>query len=466
VTTRKPPARPDSEPLARFERALAPLWQTEPQARVLLALSGGVDSRVLLELLRRMRRRRPLQLRAVHVNHHLQPAAAAFAREVAAMCRALEVPCRIRHVRGLVQKGVSIESVARTARYALLRQELKAGEFLLTAHHLDDQAETLLLQLFRGAGVDGLAAMPVETEFGRGRLLRPLLDFAREELEQLATQWQMRWIEDPSNGDERFDRNFLRLRVMPQLRARWPSLPRVLARSAAHLADAAILLGASGDALRATLQRGRRLDIAACRALAVPQQRLVVRSWLRALGLPSPDTRHLQRILVELLPAAADRHPLVEWAGASVWRDGVWMRAAKRRPPRPMLRPGARGTPMAWHWRQQGLRGLRWQAQPSGPIDGARLPASLELRARAGGEKLRPAPRAARRPLKDLLREARIPARDRQSLPLIYADGQLLAVGTRFVNFDHPAVGAVSREPGGFVRSRSAQGTSTTPDSE
>ena len=465
ASTRKPRARPETEPaadpVARLAAELRPHAADWPQARFLLAFSAGLDSRVLLELLVRLRARSPFALRAVHINHHLQPAAAGLARAARDVCRRLDVPCRVRHACGIVASGESLEARARVARYALLAQELRAGEILLTAQHCDDQLETVLLQLFRGAGLPGLAAMPAAADFGRGRLVRPLLAWQRSELAALAGRWRLAWADDPSNLDTRFDRNFLRRDIIPALQRRWPALATTVARSAAHIAAAAELIKSQAlDDLRA-IQDGAALNMQKLRDLPIARQGNAVRQWLRLLGLTVPDQTHLRRVLGELTEAGPDRHPEVRWPGGCVWRDRGQLRAAAKLPPRALLLAGATATP--WDWRAAPYGGLRWQADAQGPVDGKLLPALIELRPRTGGERLRPSAHGARRALKDLLREAAVPVRERAALPLLYADGELLAVGARWINFGHPAVCRPALEPGRFVANNLLRSHRSTP---
>ena len=438
------------DPVARLEAELRQRIEGWPRARLLLACSGGVDSRVLLELLVRLRRQRQCELRVVHINHHLQPAAANFARGVRQFCGELAVPCRVRHARGVARRGASVEAQAREARYALLAAELRAGEILLTAQHCDDQLETVLLQLFRGAGVEGLAAMPASAPFGRGLLVRPLLSWRRADLENIAQRWELQYLDDPSNRDTRFDRNFLRQEIIPRLNARWPALASTVARSAGHLAAAALQIRTQAAQDLARVQETEALDIGLLLALPAARQRGVVREWLRCRALALPDQAHLQRILKELIGARPDRHPHVVWRGVAVWRDRGTLRSAAELPRRSSLAP-AQGAALAWDWRSGSCHGLRWQADPYGLVDGSLLPPRIEVRFRAGGERLRPAARGARRPLKDLLREAAVPAGSRNALPLVFTPAGLLAVGARWTNFDHPAVRSGALEPGGFV---------------
>ncbi len=417
--------------------------------RLLLAYSGGLDSTVLLHLLARLRDagrrsdRDPArwQLRAVHVHHHLQPEADRWAQRCRAECGALRVPFTLRHVHVRAGRGVSLEAAARDARYAVLAALLRPDELLVTAHHEDDQFETMLLQLMRGAGLAGLAAMPDVTRFARGWQLRPLLTVDRPALEAWARNAGIAWIEDPSNRDSRFDRNFLRHEITPRLREHWPSAAAVAARSARHAADALELLQTLGASDLAAVGVEGAIDLAALASLSAARQRHVVRHWIAQRGLPLPDERHLARILTELPAARADAVPEVSWAGISVRRHRGRLHCVAPLP--------APGMERRWAWRREpaielgvGLGRLCLRADAAGPVALGLLPPMLTVRWRSGGERLQPRVGAPRRALKDLLREAAIVPWQRSRMPLIYAGPRLIAVADSLVDV---SVGATSR---------------------
>ncbi len=207
--------------------------------RLWVAYSGGRDSHVLLSLLAAIRARlEPVELHIVHVNHDLSPNAAKWAQHCAMVCQALKLPYQALNVDATPMVGESQEAAARNARYQALEQLLVAGDALCTAHHQEDQAETLLLQLMRGAGPKGLAAMPESAPLGEALLLRPLLGVSRDTLCSYAQTQGLEWIDDESNFDTRFDRNYLRREVMPRLKKRWPAAAQTVSRSAAHCAKA------------------------------------------------------------------------------------------------------------------------------------------------------------------------------------------------------------------------------------
>ena len=442
-----PPVRPkrrSTSPVSLtdlIDGRLTELVPAYPAGALVLALSGGLDSQVLLAALVRLRKRRRFALRVIHVNHHLQRDADRWAAAVRQHCKALAVPVRVRHAQIALRRGDSLEAEARKARYALLAKEMRPGEVLLTAQHREDQLETVLLQLTRGAGVDGLAAMPAGMPFGKGNLVRPLLEVGRAALLQTARQWHIDWIEDPSNADLRFDRNYLRHEVLPRLQARWPSLASTAARSVSLLAEARAAVAALADLDLAQVRRGRSLELAKMQKLSLARQAAVARTWLRELGLALPDSTHLQRIVVELPGARLDAQPNVSYGGVIVRRFQGALWADK--PGRARATKGA-GKEIDWRWQQaaKSATGLSLRAAATGSIARSALPRVLQVRWRQGGEKLRPTANGQRRPLKDLMREAAIPPWLRNEIPLVFADNELLAVGDLWVNCDHPAVKA------------------------
>ena len=277
--------------------------------RLVIAYSGGLDSQVLLHVLATQRRAcwPERRLQAVYVNHGLQAAATAWGAHCTESCRALQVPLQIRQVTVDPLSSEGLEAAARRARYAVLAAELGPDAALLTAHHRDDQAETLLLQLLRGAGPHGLAAMPAAVPLGAGWLLRPWLDIDRASVLAYAQDHDLFWVEDASNRDTQFDRNYLRHQVMPLLRQRWPSATRALARSAHWCAEAATTLDqqAASDLAQIATRQADRLPLAGLRPLSAARQRSLLRYWLRSLALPVPGHRQLEQLRTEALSAAA-----------------------------------------------------------------------------------------------------------------------------------------------------------------
>ena len=399
--------------------------------RFCLAYSGGADSTALLAAMGVLRARFRLELRAVHVNHQLQPAATRLARAARASARRLGVACRVVLAPVKPVRGASPEAAARAARYAALRAALRKGEWLLLAQHQDDQAETLLLQLLRGAGVAGLAAMPARA----GLLLRPLLDVPREHLVAYLRRRAILWTDDPSNADERFDRNYLRLRVLPLLRARWPGLGVTLGRSAALAAEAQGLLAEAADTQLRPAWDGAALRVSVLRRLGAAARGNALRRWLDLQGIPMPDQRRLREISGPLLQARYDAQPRVHWNGGEVRRHGDRLYAAQD-----SVVPAASGRVRPsllavrdWRWRRHRRLDLSdgaWlelRADPHGGLLGSALPDQLQVAFRRLDGKVAGLPGS--RQLKRLLQSPAIPPWQRSEVPLLYANGRLIAVG-------------------------------------
>ncbi|RCL28297.1 tRNA lysidine(34) synthetase TilS [Pseudomonas sp. AFG_SD02_1510_Pfu_092] len=393
----------------------APAWY--------IAFSGGLDSTVLLHLLADYARHHPAPpLRAIHIHHGLQSAADAWPAHCQTVCERLRIDLQVVHVQ--VRPCASLEQAARDVRYAAFSQVLGPGDILFTGQHRDDQAETLLLRLLRGAGLRGLAAMPAQRALGQGSLVRPLLGCSRQQLQDYAQAQRLSWIEDPSNADTQFARNYLRGEVFPQLQLRWPQAGQNLARAAEHLGEALGLLDelARGDLAQA--QEGApvawpgldSLDLATLTALLPARQRNALQYWLsRRTRLP--DTRHWAG-WADLCNAAADARP--------VWRhaDGQ------------LLRSQGRIWWLSGDWLQQ-PRGEQAWVNPALPlllpgngsvcVTGAAAAGGLRIAYRQGGEVL-DVPGRGRRDLKRLLNEQQVPHFLRPRLPLLFHGERLLAV--------------------------------------
>ena len=279
----------------------------KPNQRVLLALSGGLDSTVLLHLLATVRQTHPFELHALHVHHGLSINANIWADFCLKQCTMLNVPAEIARVHVDKNSRLGIECAARQLRYdALFNAKVNdvQPDFIVTAHHQDDQAETLLLQLFRGAGVKGLSSMAAVDE--SRRLLRPLLDITRQDLQDYAKQHQLSWCDDESNDDTQYERNFVRHKIMPTLEARYQSISTVLARSASHLAEASHLLDvlAAEDAKK--LVDNNSLCLMELSVMDMPRAKNIVRWWFSENKLAMPSSEHLAEIIQQLLNAKPD----------------------------------------------------------------------------------------------------------------------------------------------------------------
>ncbi|MCL5261242.1 MAG: tRNA lysidine(34) synthetase TilS [Gammaproteobacteria bacterium] len=396
-----------------------------------VAFSGGLDSHVLLHALAKIRDANPhlnLQLTAIHINHNLSANSLSWAEHCQKICAMLNIPCLIKDI--FVTKtdivGKSLEEVARKLRYQAIAAFLPENSCLLTAHQQDDQAETLLLQLFRGAGVRGLAAMPVKTTFGKSLLIRPLLDFSRAALIEYATTNELKWIEDESNASINFDRNFLRLEIMPKLKMRWPGILQTLHRAATNAAEMTLLLDelAAADYLE-TKASGSRLVISKLLLLSPERQRNLIRYWLKKLHLALPAKTKLLQLQKDVLHARLDANPLVHWDGVEIRRYQGELYAMEPLPKilenlilpwdltKPLKLPANLGTLIA----------KNISAATTAKIDLEKI----SVRFRNFGANCRLKKRTGTKQLKKLFQDWKIPTWQRDRIPLVFF-GEEIAV--------------------------------------
>lgn len=404
-------------------------------SRFVIALSGGLDSTVLADALWRTADLHRTPLLAVHVDHGLQrgsPEFAAFCRQFADQ---RSMPFDMVRVEVDQASGRGLEAAAREARYAALKRIVAEGDWLLSAHHRDDQAETLLLNLLRGSGPLGVAAMPALRRLGSGWLARPLLDVARGELEDYARQYAVESRDDPSNEDLRFDRNFLRHEILPPLRERFGDAGGRLARSAALARDASDLLDQLADLdLEALLDASGRVAVEGLKTLSASRQRNALRRLARRTGIAVPAAVHLEQIRDTLIEAREDAMPEVSWPGGEArrFRDRLYLL--------PPL-PDAGLEEQAWACARPLFLGPQLGTLETRPTDGEGLASDLAdrgliVRARRGGEEFRHASHGPTRKLKKLLNEHAIVPWMRDRLPLIYSGDRLVAVADLWIAAD------------------------------
>lgn len=388
-----------------------------------VAYSGGMDSCVLLHALAALPQARTRGLRAWHVHHGLHHGAGDWARHCESVCTALAVPLTISPVSVARDSGTGPEAAARDARRAAFAEGLADGETLALAHHGDDQAETFLLRALRASGPDGLGAMRPLRRFARGWLWRPLLGVPRAALLEYARAQRLEWIEDPANDDTDLDRNYLRHRVLPLLRERWPQADAAFALSAALCAEAAVLL-AGEDATALAAARGvDRGTLLIERLLALPAARRarVLRRWIGELALPPLPAQGVARIEQDLLAAESDSEAAFAWSGAVVRRWRGQLHARREQPP----------LPEDW---QTGWDGSAPLALPGGGrllLEGATaFDRPLRVHARRGGERIALPGRGHTHALKHVLQDLGVPPWRRARMPLLSdAEGALLAAG-------------------------------------
>ena len=405
--------------IKHLEGILRPLVQ--PQQKLLLAFSGGLDSRVLLDLLVKLKPVLEFELHAMHVHHGLSPNADKWSYFCIETCHDLGVPITVERVEVPRNNHLGIEATARKARYTVLNAA--EADFILLAHHQDDQAETLLLQMLRGAGIKGLSAM-AEHDVER-RYVRPLLNVSRAALFSFARQHNLQWVEDESNTDVAYDRNYLRHQILPVMEARFPAARKTLARTTSHLAEAYHLLDELAELDAKQCIQGEQLDLSTLASLSEPRARNLLRWWLSFHELAMPSSKRLQEMLRQLLHARRDAALKIA-VGDDLWlrryRDFAYLEATGT------IRSG----------------GLTWQGESELQLpDGTKLLfeekvgtglaakrlgiTRLQIRYRQGGERFKPAANRPTRTLKHLLQEAGMPPWERERLPLIH-HGESLAV--------------------------------------
>lgn len=425
---------------ALLSESLSRLVRDVHAARFCVAFSGGVDSTALLHATSVLRNDWPhMALRAVHVNHHLQRQAGDWVSHCREFAARFSIPLQILDVAVRPARGESTEAAARAIRYAALSQLLMPGEHLVTAHHRDDQLETILLQLIRGAGVAGLSGMPDSAVIARGILLRPLLGVDRADLAAYCRSAELPWVDDNSNDDLRFDRNFMRQRVLPVLRGRWQGMADSVTRSALHLAEAQALLDERAQEDLVLARDGANLRISALRALAPARVRNLLRFWIDRANYPVPSSRVLDQVLVQMLSARTDAMPLIESGQVQLrrYRDGLYLCRPPPEPPRQAL---------DWAWREDDELELpegfgRLRLRPARPGEaGMRIsPAVVQVRWNHDTHLIKLSARGSRRTLRNLFQEHGVVPWMRRCLPQVFVGDLLAAIADLWIDAEFRA---------------------------
>ncbi len=412
------------------------LHALEALSRYVVAYSGGLDSTVLLHALATSSEQHGVPLLAIHVDHGLQKDSEQWAEQCSTAVAALGVEYQSMRVTVDSNSGTGQEAAARDARYAALASLMSPGDWILSAHHQDDQAETLLLNLLRGSGPAGIAGIAALRPFEDGFLARPMLTFSQHSLQDYATQHDLSWIEDPSNSDSSFDRNFLRRDILPRLESRWPELAKRLYRSSRIAGDTASLLDALAaiDA-QALGDRYDRLRVDVLRSFPVERQRNVLRYALRQLGMATPSAAQLQRVLDEVVAARDDAEPVLKWSGVEVrrFRNCLYLLT-----PDQSELPADTAVPKGCDRIElgHGLGALRLESGATQGLDRNLFERGVELRYRQGGEKLRLVNQSHTKTLKNLLQESSIVPWMRNRIPLVFAGDELVAVADLWLAAD------------------------------
>ena len=401
---------------------LANLRQLPAPGTYWVAYSGGADSTALLRALHELGDEVGVRLKALHVNHGLHPDSDGWQHHCEEFCRSRGIHLRCTDISVNRKAGTGLEAEARRQRYAVAKALLNEGDFLLTAHHSDDQSETVLLNLMRGSGVDGLAGMPRTRQLGKGWLVRPLLSFSGQSLRTYLAGLDIDWIEDVSNADEAYDRNFLRHSLMPVLERRWTRASDKIALSAVYCREASELLSDVADTwLSACLVHPQVLKTNSLSDAGPARLKLVLRRWLHLRGAPPMPARRLEELCRQCGQASPEHHVKVSWDGwlVQLYRHRLWLQPAE----------SLTECPNA-EWSTPGTLDL-------GPVTGqlsiepveAGLPANLKVSPRRGGEKIHLSPENLHRSVKNLLQEASVPPWLRASIPLLQLNGETVALG-------------------------------------
>jgi tRNA(Ile)-lysidine synthase len=419
-----------------MQQLIACLHSLNHTRHIYIAYSGGIDSHVLLHACATQPELKH-KITAVYVHHGLQLKAESWAIHCQQEAEKLNVSFQLLRVNAHPKKGQSPEEAARDARYQALESLLNDGDVLLVAQHQEDQLETVLLQLFRGAGVQGLAAMPKVISFGKGKMLRPFLDISKQTIQHYAQKHGVCWVEDPTNQCDDYDRNFLRNQIVPLLKTRWASVAKTVSRSANHCANAQQLLDEIAEKLLTEVMTSSplkdcqsfstSLSISKLLELDSNKQSLVIRQWFKQLNLQMPSAKFVEDIFKTVIAAKSSSNPQLKKAGVVIRRYQDNLYCSKDL-------PGFKN-----------LEGLVWKQSQNQILlaDNSllqRLPATsgipvslwqaakVTIRYRQGGEKISLAGREGQHTLKNLFQEAAIPPWERNLIPLIFFDEELIAV--------------------------------------
>ncbi|TWX73872.1 tRNA lysidine(34) synthetase TilS [Colwellia sp. C1TZA3] len=432
-----------------IELALVNFFKPIPENPIIIAYSGGVDSQVLLVALAKLKQQRQLPNAIVvcHVNHGLSPDADAWQMFAQQQCKRLSLPFISDKLHLKKQAQQSLEAIARDARYKVLVQASTEPAIIVTGHHLNDQAETFLLALKRGSGLKGLSAMQASLPFAQHTLARPLLSISRTDIVAYANQQQLSWIEDESNTDERFDRNFLRHQILPTLNERWPSINKTIARSAEHCLEAQQLLDELAQQDLADCQHSSyQLSVAKLNVLSEPRLKNLLRYFLSRHHFLMPSRQQLMQICQQL-NAEADKSPVIQLAACcirryktalyltpiyqdlSLWQQSLDLVILANEKPLNIFLPDELGVLSFSSLLVQKQDINHWQALIKKPQKNQ----LVTIRFSHENPSCLPQYRQHSRPLKKVLQELAIPPWQRKRLPFIYYDDELVAVAGQFV---------------------------------
>lgn len=407
---------------------------TKPHHKLLVAFSGGRDSHVLLDALVKLKAHYQFQLEAIHINHGLQAVASEWVRHCSDVCDAYGIPLHTINLSLQILPGESLEEKARIHRYQAMQNHVDEHTILLTAHTIDDQAETYLLQLIRGSGVKGLAGIAPNKSFGKGALARPLLSISRNEIATYAKQRHLTWIEDPSNQNLKLRRNFIRSEILKPLERLHPNSSHCIARSAKHCQDTLTILEEylDQDLAKCLGDKPLTLNAEKLKAFSAQKQAWVLRHWLSQHQVSLPSLRKCQELLRQMLGAKEDAQPQVSW--------GTWQLRRYKQLIYLLSTNELFDTSVKHEWHLQSpiqlTNGQRWHAIPTlgrGVAIAKLVDDTIQISYRQGGERCHLANQQNSKALKKVLQQLDIPPWEREKLPLFYHGESLIGVGSLFI---------------------------------
>ncbi len=393
-----------------------------------VALSGGLDSCVLLYLFYLNKKRINQKVQVVYVDHQLQKLSQDWDVFCKALCQDYGFDYQCLKITGSCPKEMSVEEWAREERYKLISDEMEQDDILFTAHHQDDQMETFFLQMLRGSGPRGLVAMPVHKVFFCGYHIRPFLDCSRNDLQLYAKKNGLKYINDPSNEDVRFNRNYLRNKLLPLIKERWPGYKEAVSRLIKHQQEVKLLLDevADQDLVQALLESSSGIDMKKIEALSISRKKNLIAYWLKQQGLNQPNAKHMEQLINDIFGAAEDKNPCVNWEGVEVRRYRNILYA---------LKPLQEHNPLeTYQWNLNQSLLLDDDCLSAGLIKGQGIAKKhldndvVEVRFRQGGEKIRPYNQKVSKTVKQIFQEKGVLPWYRDRIPLVYVDGQLAVI--------------------------------------
>ncbi len=398
-----------------------------------IAYSGGLDSHVLLHVLMCLGEQITPKLVAVHVNHGLSRDADSWGKHCRTVCENYAIELLIFKVDLSTRCRQGMEAFARERRHGVFNDLMKSHDLLLTGHHVNDQVETMLLQLLRGAGPDGLVGMPQSREFSEGLLLRPFLDITREEIYDYALKKSLNWIEDESNESNKHDRNFLRNKIIPGLLDRWPGSLKTISRAIWHQSSARNLINEISEIDLPIVcdEEFTKINLGELENLSHVRRKNVLRAWIKKNNLKIPNAGIIENINKEVIHADKDKNPCVKWAGAEVRRYREYLHIM------PSLSPHDVNSVTPWDF--EGMLELtsgylKAVSSKGIGIKGTMIVGShIEIKYRRGGEIIKPSGRNHTYELKKLFQEEGVPPWLRDRIPLIYDKNELVAVADLWV---------------------------------